>query len=71
MKRVLCDEEMSVDQFGFSIAVIKYHNQNNLRKEFILAYSSIGMGVHYSGKPWQQVAGMVTGAGGWEIMSLS
>lgn len=47
----------------FSVAVIKYCDAKQLWKQFILAYGSSRVIVHYWEEAWQQAAGMLAGSG--------
>lgn len=53
--------------YHISVALIKHHDQSNLRKkECICASGTRGIRVHHDREAWQPAAGMVAGTGNWE-----
>lgn len=53
-----------LEVYYFSVVMINAMTKDTLWKEgFILAYGSSRLRVHHGRKAWQQVEGMVTGAG--------
>lgn len=55
---------------NISTDVIKYHEQKQLMRGFVLAYGSQGIRVLYGGDSSQQAVGTVAGAGNGQNTSL-